>query len=71
MSRHPSAIDAGQTVDEVMRRWPATMRVFLDSRMACAECPIAGFHTVADACREYELEPAGAQFRAPVHHSKV
>lgn len=46
------------TVDEVMRRWPATIRIFLDFRMNCVGCPIAGFHTVEDACREHGCAPA-------------
>ena len=41
------------TVDDVMRQWPATIRTFLDFRMNCVGCPIAGFHTVRDACREH------------------
>lgn len=45
------------TVDDVMRQWPATIRIFLDFRMNCVGCPIAGFHTVADACREHGVEP--------------
>lgn len=44
-------------VDEIMRRWPATIRSFLDHRMNCPGCPIACFHTVADACREHHVEP--------------
>jgi hybrid cluster-associated redox disulfide protein len=44
------------TVDEVMRRWPATIRVFLDHRMRCVGCPIASFHTIDDACREHGLD---------------
>ncbi|CAN7536435.1 DUF1858 domain-containing protein [Bosea sp. LjRoot9] len=40
-------------VDEVMRRWPATIRIFLDHKMHCVGCPIACFHTVDDACREH------------------
>ena len=40
-----------------MRRWPATIRVFLDFRMGCVGCPIAGFHTVEDACREHGAVP--------------
>ncbi len=43
-------------VDDVMRRWPATIRVFLDTRFHCVGCPIGCFHTVADACREHEAE---------------
>ena len=50
-------IGFGMTVDEVMRRWPATIRVFLDFRMSCVGCPIAGFHTVEDACREHGAAP--------------
>jgi hybrid cluster-associated redox disulfide protein len=50
-------IDFDITVDEVMRRWPKTIRVFLGFRMHCVGCPIAGFHTVADACREHRAEP--------------
>ena len=46
------------TVDEVMRQWPATIRVFLDLRMSCVGCPIASFHTVADACREHQVAVA-------------
>ena len=28
-------------VEDVMSRWPATIRVFLDFRMGCVGCPIA------------------------------
>src|SRR5215469_10082197 len=41
------------TVDEVMRRWPPTIRAFLDFSMHCVGCPIAPFHTVEEACREH------------------
>jgi hybrid cluster-associated redox disulfide protein len=40
-------------VDDVMSRSPATIRVFLEFKMACVGCPIACFHTVDDACREH------------------
>jgi hybrid cluster-associated redox disulfide protein len=42
-------------VDDVMRRSPATIRVFLDFGMRCVGCPIACFHTVDDACREHDI----------------
>jgi hybrid cluster-associated redox disulfide protein len=58
MSRNTAQIDFGMTVDDVMRRWPATIRVFIDFRLRCVGCPIGGFHTVADACREHGVEPA-------------
>lgn len=50
-------IDLATLVDDVMRRWPATIRTFLDHRMNCPGCPIACFHTVADACREHDVQP--------------
>jgi hybrid cluster-associated redox disulfide protein len=55
MPQRASSIDFDLTVDDVMRRWPATIREFLDFRMGCVGCPIAGFHTVADACGEHQV----------------
>src|SRR5262245_13649048 len=43
---------------DVMRRWPATIRVFLDFRMGCVGCPIASFHDIGDACREHGTDQA-------------
>jgi hybrid cluster-associated redox disulfide protein len=40
-----------------MRRWPATIRVFMAFRMNCIGCPIGGFHTLWDACEEHGLDP--------------
>lgn len=45
-------------VDDVMRGRPAAIRVFLDFRMNCIGCPIAGFHSVEDACRAHGLDVA-------------
>lgn len=50
---HDPMIDVSMLVDDVMRHYPATIRAFLDRRMNCPGCPIACFHTVADACREH------------------
>ena len=52
----PAAIDPNMTVDEIMRRWPATIRVFIGNRMLCIGCPIGVFHTVKDACRAHDLD---------------
>ena len=49
-------IESTRPVDDVMRRWPATIRVFLDHRMHCVGCPIACFHTIDDACREHDVD---------------
>ncbi|KAB0266885.1 DUF1858 domain-containing protein [Microvirga brassicacearum] len=46
-------IESSSLVDDVMRHWPTTIRVFLNYKMHCVGCPIACFHTVDDACREH------------------
>lgn len=43
-------------VDDIMRQWPATIRVFLDFRLGCVGCPIACFHTVEDAALEHRTD---------------
>lgn len=42
-----------QSLDEIQRHWPATVHVLIAARMACVGCPVAPFHTVVDAAREY------------------
>ena len=44
------------TVDQVMNRWPASIRVFMDFKMRCVGCPIASFHSVDEASREHEID---------------
>ena len=51
-------ITSDMLVDDVMRRWPGTIRAFLDARFLCVGCPIGCFHTVADACREHRPDLA-------------
>jgi hybrid cluster-associated redox disulfide protein len=51
-------VEATQPVDDVMRQWPETIRVFLDYRMRCVGCPIGCFHTIEDACREHGSDSA-------------
>ena len=52
----PETIDPEMTVDETMRRWPATIRVMIRNRMLCIGCPIAVFHTVTDACDAHRID---------------
>jgi hybrid cluster-associated redox disulfide protein len=47
------------TVSEIMRRWPETMRLFIDHRLLCVGCPIAPFHTLADVAREHHVDHGG------------
>ncbi|HZH11118.1 MAG TPA: DUF1858 domain-containing protein [Microvirga sp.] len=46
-------VASNDLVDDIMGRWPATIRIFLDHGMRCVGCPIACVHTVDDACREH------------------
>ena len=64
------SIESTDLVDDIMRRWPVTIRVFPDHRMRCVGCPIACFHTVDDACREHQADHAKflADLRAAVAH---
>jgi hybrid cluster-associated redox disulfide protein len=39
-----------------MREHPATIRAFIEARMNCVGCPIGGFHTIDDACREHGVD---------------
>lgn len=49
------------TMEDIMRRWPATVRIILRHGLLCAGCPAAAFHTVEDAIRQHEID--GAAFR--------
>ena len=44
------------TVDQVMNRWPASIRVFMDFKLECVGCPIATFHSVDEASREHAID---------------
>jgi hybrid cluster-associated redox disulfide protein len=54
----PSAIDPDMSVDEIIRRCPATIRVMIRHRMLCIGCPIGIFHTVADAAAAHAIDEA-------------
>jgi hybrid cluster-associated redox disulfide protein len=56
LAMKPAAIDPSMTVDEIMRRWPATIRVMIRNKMLCIGCPIGIFHTVSDACDAHGLD---------------
>ena len=54
--------DPDLTLASMFEIWPETIAVFLSHRMLCFGCPIAPFHTVCDACLEYDLDER--EFRA-------
>jgi hybrid cluster-associated redox disulfide protein len=58
MRKRIQEIEFDDLVDEIMRQWPQTIRVFLDFRMSCVGCPIATFHTIEDSCREHGVDLA-------------
>ncbi len=41
---------------DLMREWPQTIPVFVRYKMLCVGCLVSPFHTVTDACAEYELD---------------
>jgi hybrid cluster-associated redox disulfide protein len=54
----PHIDDPDLPLATLLRTWPETARVFFAQRAACVGCPIAPFHSVADACAEYRLDEA-------------
>lgn len=41
----------------IMTRWPLTIRVFIDWRLHCVGCPIAGLHGIVDSALEHGYRP--------------
>ena len=48
--------DPDLTLESLMSAWPGTIPVFLRHKMLCVGCLVSPFHTVLDACTEYELD---------------
>lgn len=53
------------TMLEIMQRWPRTVPVIIRLGLYCAGCPVAGFHTLADAARLHALDLA--ELEAALH----
>ena len=49
-------INSKATIADLLSRHPTAIRVFIDHRMACIGCAIAAYHTIEEACAEYNLE---------------
>jgi hybrid cluster-associated redox disulfide protein len=43
-------------VDDVMRQWPSSTKVFLKHRLHCVGCPIGRLHTIEEACSEHHVD---------------
>jgi hybrid cluster-associated redox disulfide protein len=50
-------------VEDVMRRRPSTIGVFLEFRMGCVGCPIGAFHSVEEACRAHGMDEMAVSSR--------
>lgn len=59
--------DPDLSLDMLMTLWPETIPVFMFHNMLCIGCMVNPFHTVIDACREYDLEEA--TFRAELRQA--
>lgn len=42
-------------IADVMRRWPVSILVFIENRMACVGCGMSAFDTLADALEVYDI----------------
>ena len=60
--------DPDLPLSRLFERWPAAAAVFLSQGMLCFGCPIAPFHTLADAAREHgcDLEEFSAAVAAAI-----
>jgi hybrid cluster-associated redox disulfide protein len=53
---HRRIDDPDLPLEDLMSLWPETIAVFLRHNMLCVGCLVGPFHTVMDACAEYELD---------------
>ena len=65
--KHAPHQDPSLSLRDLMAKWPETVPVFLQHNMICVGCLIVPFHTVADACLEYDLDED--LFRAELDHA--
>jgi hybrid cluster-associated redox disulfide protein len=42
-------------MEDIFDRWPGTIKLFLDYRMACVGCSLSSFDTLGDALKVYKL----------------
>ncbi|MBL4646692.1 MAG: DUF1858 domain-containing protein [Rhizobiales bacterium] len=49
-------IDFDILIDDAMRKWPKTLPVLIRHNMHCIGCPLATFHTIADAAEEHDID---------------
>lgn len=52
----PDINDPDLTLADLMTQWPQTIPVFMRHGMLCVGCLVSPFHTIMDACQEYDLD---------------
>lgn len=52
----PDFDDPDLSLADLFAAWPELAAAFFNRRMLCPGCPIAPFHAITDACREYDLD---------------
>ncbi len=65
--KYPDINDPDMSLDTIMSIWPETIPVFLRHKMLCVGCMVNSFHTIIDACIEYDLDEI--TFRAEISHA--
>ncbi|WP_380057724.1 DUF1858 domain-containing protein [Falsihalocynthiibacter sp. SS001] len=48
--------DPDLPLSDLMTQWPETIPVFIRHKMLCVGCLISPYHSIVDACREYDLD---------------
>jgi hybrid cluster-associated redox disulfide protein len=57
MHQQPQRLDENSTIEVLLRAHPAAARVLLRHGMACVGCAMAPYESLAEAAREYHLQP--------------
>ncbi len=52
-------LEAEETLAELFARRPEAAAAFWARGMHCPGCPIAPFHSLSDACADYDVDAAG------------
>jgi hybrid cluster-associated redox disulfide protein len=47
---------AETTIEDLLKMWPQTAKIFYQHRMACVGCTVSSFYTVKDAVDVYKLD---------------
>lgn len=52
----PDVVTAGDTIQDLLARWPSAAVVFVRRGMHCVGCSISAFDTIGDACATYGID---------------